>query len=82
MPTITIKNIPDNVYDRLKEQAKANHRSLNSEVIVLMERASMLYRTDADVERILAGARATRAMTSNYLLTEEDIDAAINEGRP
>lgn len=82
MPTITIKNIPDNVYDRLKEQAKTNHRSLNSEVIVLMERAATLYRTDADVERILAGARATREMTSGYVLTPEDIESAINEGRP
>ena len=82
MTTITVKNIPDDVYARLKDQAKANYRSVNSEVIVLMERATIAYRTDADVERILASARMTRELTSGFVLTEEDLEYAINEGRP
>ena len=81
MTTITVKNIPDDVYERFKQQAKANYRSVNSEVIMLMERATVAYRTDADVEKILADAKALRD-SMNFVVTEEDIDRAINEGRP
>ena len=38
MPTtLTLKNIPDDVYDRLKASAEAHRRSLNSEAIVCLE---------------------------------------------
>ncbi len=37
MPTnITIKGIPDEVYQKLKLQADKNHRSVNSEVIMTL----------------------------------------------
>ena len=81
MTTITVKNIPDDVYSRLKKQAKYNRRSVNSEVIVLMERATIAYRTDADAERIFADAKALRD-SIDFVVTEEDINHAKNEGRP
>lgn len=31
MPAMTIKNIPDDLYSRLKEAAQTHHRSMNSE---------------------------------------------------
>ena len=38
MPTtLTLKNIPDEVYARLKAAAEAHRRSLNSEAIVCLE---------------------------------------------
>jgi len=40
MPTtLTLKNIPDEVYDRLKHSAEMNRRSMNSEAIVCLEAA-------------------------------------------
>jgi hypothetical protein len=39
MPTITVKNIPPDLYQRLKQSAEANRRSINSEVIVCIEKA-------------------------------------------
>jgi antitoxin FitA len=33
MTTITVKHIPDALYERLKLTAKTNHRSINSEII-------------------------------------------------
>lgn len=40
MPTtITLKNIPDDVYERLRESAAVNKRSLNNEAIVCLESA-------------------------------------------
>lgn len=35
--TLTLKNIPDAVYDRLKLAAEMHRRSLNSEAIVCLE---------------------------------------------
>ena len=38
MPTsVTLKNIPDAVYERLKAAAELHRRSLNSEAIVCLE---------------------------------------------
>lgn len=36
MTALVIKNFPDDVLDRLKARAKANHRSLTKEAIVLL----------------------------------------------
>jgi plasmid stability protein len=38
MASITVRDIPDDTYERLKELAEREHRSLNAEVIVAMER--------------------------------------------
>ena len=37
MPTLTIKGMPDPLYLRLKERAAEHRRSLNSEILVLLE---------------------------------------------
>jgi len=34
----TIRNIPTDVIEKLKDQAAKNHRSLNSEVVSILER--------------------------------------------
>jgi antitoxin FitA len=38
MPTLTLKNIPDDLHARLKASAEKNRRSLNSEVLARLER--------------------------------------------
>ncbi len=40
MATITINNIPDPTYNTLKQLAVENHRSINSEIICLIEKAT------------------------------------------
>ena len=37
MPTLTLKNIPDDLHARLKASAEHNRRSLNSEILVRLE---------------------------------------------
>lgn len=37
MASITVKDIPDELYQRFKETAQQDRRSLNAEVIVAME---------------------------------------------
>jgi plasmid stability protein len=38
--TISIRDVPDEIADRLRERAKRNHRSLQGELMALMERAA------------------------------------------
>lgn len=79
MPALTIKNIPDDLYRRLKEAAKVHHRSLNSEILYCVERTLGTYRID--IAEHLAAAKALRAKTANHPLTDEQLSAAKNEGR-
>jgi plasmid stability protein len=37
MPTLTLKNIPDDLHGRLKASAERNRRSLNSEILIRLE---------------------------------------------
>lgn len=81
MPTtLTLKNIPDDVYERLKALAQAHRRSLNSEAIVCLETV-LLPGKMPPVER-LARARALRASLPQGKFHAKDIDALKREGRP
>ena len=80
MPALTLKNIPEDLYDRLKEAARAHRRSLNSEILYCVERMLVPYRID--VSEHLAIARKLREKTAAYSLTDELVDAAKNDGRP
>jgi plasmid stability protein len=80
MPTVTLKNIPDSLYEKLKEAARVNHRSLNSEILYCVERTLNTHKIN--VEEHLRIARQLRAKTAKLPLTDEQIDRAKNRGRP
>jgi len=80
MTALTIKNIPDELYLRLKEAAKVHRRSLNSEILYCVERTLVPYKID--VTGHLMTARKLREKTADYQLTDELLDAAKNDGRP
>lgn len=80
MATLTIKNIPDELHERLKERAKQHRRSINSEVIVCLEQ--VLGAAPLDRTALLASIRASRKATSGIFITDEDLRIAKNEGRP
>lgn len=80
MPTtLTLKNIPDDVYDRLKHSAESNRRSMNSEVLVCLE-AALLPSKLTTSER-LARARALRGALPKGKFLARDIDAMKRSGR-
>jgi len=80
MPTFTLKNIPQDLYDRLKQSADAHRRSINSELLVCVERA--LGVRAADPEELLAQARAARRAVGGVPLTAAEVTAAKRQGRP
>jgi len=78
--TITVKNIPPELYERLKRSAALHHRSINSEVIALIETAVASKKRKP--EDFLASARAIRERTGRYKLKQEFIDKTKRAGRP
>jgi len=80
MPTtLTLKNIPDEVYARLRAQATLNRRSLNSEAILCLE--IMLNLRPADTHERLARLRALRAALGSARFEVDDIDEFKHQGR-
>jgi antitoxin FitA len=79
MPTnLTLKGVPDEVYERLKTSATVNHRSLNSEIIARLE-AQVITRRSATEQ--LASIRAARARLTKTTFDHDVIDLAKREGR-
>ena len=77
MATITLKNIPEGLYGKLKDSASAHHRSINSEVIHLIESALLPQKISSE-ERI----RRIRALRPKIEpANAELIEALIEEGR-
>jgi len=80
MPTITVKNIPEYIYKRLKNRAAANRRSLNSEIITLIEQA--VTSQPVDPEAFLERARQLRDNDPPYRLSDDEFNQAKRQGRP
>ncbi len=77
--TLTLKKIPDVVYERLKASAELHRRSMNSEAIVCLE-AALVPMKLAPSER-LARARELRATLTTKKFTAREIDAMKRAGR-
>lgn len=78
MPTLTIKNVPQGLYKKLKARAAQNRRSLNGEVIVCLE--EILEGARLDAATFLAQARELRRRSKRVLSQAEVTEAKI-EGR-
>lgn len=77
MGNLTVRNLDDDVIARLKEHAKANHRSLEAEVRCRLTRGvTDSARVTAFFERArrLAAATAGTPQTDSTLLVREDRD--------
>ncbi|HEV3076887.1 MAG TPA: Arc family DNA-binding protein [Thermoanaerobaculia bacterium] len=79
MPTLTIKNMPDKVYRRLKESARLNGRSLNSEAIVMLER-SLGHRWRSAEESLAALQRLHARLQDLPPLDDELLERAKGHG--
>ncbi len=77
--TITLKGIPDDVYEQLKTSAEANRRSLNSEAIACLE-TMLLPRKTTALEHV-ARAREVRLTLKRGAFKPKDIDRFKRAGR-
>jgi len=79
MSTITIKGLPDDLYERIKKRAAENRRSVNSEIIVCLER--FLRNKRLDPKTFLNRVDRLRERVRLPPLTDEILRAAKEEGR-
>lgn len=79
MATVTVKNIPDELYDRLKSVAEMNRRSINSEIIMCIENSVMSRRINSD--EVLEDARQLRQLTAGHVISDKEFNKAKTEGR-
>ena len=79
MATVTVKNIPDELYKRLKAVAEINRRSINSEIIVCIENAVTSRRINPD--EVLENARRLRQLTAGHRISDEEFNQAKAKGR-
>lgn len=77
MTTLTIKDIPLEIYERLKIQAKNNRRSINKEAISIIEKALSI--PPLDVKATLERTRKIRELTAHYVITNEELTKWKNE---
>ena len=79
MTTLTLKNFPEDVLQRLKNDAKRNRRSLTQEAIAQLSERPEGAR---DTEQMIADLRQFRSQFEGRIwATDEEIDALIAEGR-
>lgn len=80
MATMTLKNVPEELFERLKRSAKRNGRSLDKEAIACLEHA--LSGREWDSGELLVQIRAARAEMHPLFVTNADLRAARDDGRP
>ena len=78
MATVTVKDLPEKLHRRLKVRALQHHRSLNSEIISLLEAAATPQKLDPDV--LLARIASVRSRVAGRL-TDSDLTTLRNDGR-
>jgi plasmid stability protein len=76
---LTLKGIPEELYERLKARAAAHRRSLNSEVLVCLELS--IGRQPIDPEQFLRRLDALHAQLHMPRLTDAELRQAKTEGR-
>lgn len=79
MTTFTLKGIPEDLYQMLKERAARNRRSINGEILVCLEEALRGRRVDPT--DMLAKVDAVRERLRMRPYTQAALDAAKRRGR-
>jgi len=86
MPTMTLRDLPEDLHDWLKRQAEAHHRSVNKEVIALLEsqrtRPERALTTEQKRARIEEISRRSSALPVLDKRSEDDILGYYENGLP
>lgn len=86
MPALTLQHLPESLYQQLKNAADLHGRSIDSEIIICLEKLC-LEQTVTTAGKItpaerLSRIRQLRSGIKTNSITPEDIELAINSGRP
>jgi len=73
MANITVKNIPDDLYEKLSRSAKINRRSINQEIIVCIENS-----VEDEIqtpEQVIKKARRLRNKTTDHPISNDELNS-------
>jgi hypothetical protein len=86
MATLTLRDVPDDLHDWLKRQAEAHHRSVNKEVIALLEtlrgQRGAMWSPEERYARLMKISRAGAARPVLDTHSEDDILGHDEDGLP
>ena len=77
----TLKNIPEEIYKKIKLRAQRHRRSVNSEIINILASVTTTTLKRRSAEEILAAADELRSHTRG-ILTDDFLRKAKREGLP
>ncbi len=80
MPDVALRGLSPGLHQALKEAAERNHRSLNGEILARLEDSLRPYTVDVDV--LLGRVEARKNRLADLELTEEELRAMKDTGRP
>lgn len=75
----TLKNIPEDIYEKIKLRARTRRRSINSEIIAIL--GEVVDPRRVSVEEFLARADEIRARTKGFV-TDDFLRKAKRDGLP
>jgi plasmid stability protein len=78
MATLTLKNLPDDLHQRLKERAARHRRSLNSEILAALE--ASVKAEPLDPRAFIEQVRRLRPR-GHERFTQEDFESGKKAGR-
>ncbi|MCB1202230.1 MAG: Arc family DNA-binding protein [Leptospiraceae bacterium] len=75
---ISLKDVPDELHEKIKERARRSHRSINSEIIYLLE--TLIEPRSIDYEAELL---AIQTLRNNFkgLINDEELNRIKRDGR-
>ena len=79
MPAITLKNIPDDLYIKIKKSAELNFRSINSEILFRLK--SSIAQKKLEVDFLLSQIHDINRQIQISKLNDRLLDQSKNEGR-
>ena len=81
MPSITLKDIPDDLHSRLKDEAAAHGRSLSKEILLRL-RISVWEARPRDPKTLIAKAARVRRSLAGTWIDDDLLERARRESRP
>ena len=80
MPILHVRNVPEDLYDRIRKRARANHRSITAETIALLQAGLSASPTQEESDDWFERAREFRERMRARGISF-DATAAIREDR-
>lgn len=81
MPTLYVENVPDQLYDALRQRARQNRKSISSEVLSLLEENVVTADEQRSRQKFLREAQRLRAQRATSKRKFEPVEELQREDR-